>query len=64
MMQVSPTPLRLIERAHRDAIKACYESYYPWTCPGCEDYAECPMRHVDRAWLETLAMLRRGEATK
>jgi len=63
-MQVSPTPMQLLTRAHRDAIKACYASYAPGTCPGCEDYAECPMRHQDRAWLETLAMLNRLEATK
>ena len=62
-MDTSITPMQLLTRARRDAIKACYESFKPWTCPGCEDYAECPMRHQDRAWLETLTMLKRGEAT-
>ena len=63
-MQVSPTPMQLLMRARRDAIKACYESFRPWTCPGCADYSQCSMCHQDHAWLETLAMLRRGEAMK
>ena len=62
-MNTSATPMQLLMRAQRDAIKACYESYQPGTCPGCEDYAECPMRHQDHAWLTTLAMLKRMEAT-
>ena len=63
-MDTSPTPMQLLMRARRDAIKACYESYQPWTCPGCEDYAECSMRHQDQAWLETLTMLKQMEATR
>ena len=63
-MQVSPTPMQLLMRAQRDAIRACYDTYEPWTCPGCEDYSQCPMRHQDRAWLETLTMLKQMEATK
>ena len=63
MMQVSPTPMQLLTRARRDAIKDCYDSFKPWTCPGCEDYSQCPMRHQDHAWLETLAMLKQTEAT-
>ena len=57
-MDTSATPMQLLARAHRDAIRDCYKSFAPWTCPGCEDYAECPMRHADRAWLETLVMLK------
>lgn len=63
-MDTSVTPMQLLTRAHRDAIKACYQSFAPCTCPGCEDYSECPMRHQDHAWLETLAMLKKQEATK
>ena len=63
-MQVSPTPMQLLARARRDAIKACYEAYQHWTCPGCEDYSQCPMRHQDRTWLETLAILKQMEATE
>ena len=63
-MDVSVTPMQLLMRAQRDAIKACYESFKPWTCPGCEDYSQCPMRHQDHAWLETLAMLKQMEATR
>ena len=63
-MDTSPTPMQLLTRARRDAIKDCYQSYKPWTCPGCEDYSQCPMRHQDRAWLETLTMLKQTEAMK
>jgi len=63
-MYESATPMQLLARARRDAIKACYESHSPGDCLGCEDYAECQMSHEDHAWLETLAMLKRMEVTK
>ena len=62
-MQVSPTPMQLLTRAHRDAIKACYDSHMPGDCLGCGDYADCRMSHEDRRWLATLAMLKNLEAT-
>ena len=63
-MQTSPTPMQLLTRARRDAIKACYDSHQPGDCLGCEDYADCRMASQDRHWLTTLAMLKNLEAAK
>jgi len=55
-MMTSTTRLQE-ERARKDAIKACYDSFRPYTCPGCEDYPRCQMARQDREALRNLAMI-------
>ena len=55
------TPMHLLARAHseehRSLIEACYKSFAHYTCAGCIDYGQCPMRHRDSAMLVKLHKL-------